>query len=56
MTRIPAGQASDRLAEVLRSGGAEVTLAVPEAGHELIDADLEATARWLAGLTAERKP
>ncbi len=50
------GQASDRLAEVLRSGGAEVTLAVQEAGHELIDADLAATARWLGGLTAERKP
>ncbi len=50
------GQTSQALTEVLRSGGAGVTLAVQDAGHELIEADIAETGRWLAGLTAERKP
>lgn len=45
-------ESRDRLAEVLRAGGATVTTHVePRAGHGLTQNDLSQTARWLAGLT-----
>jgi predicted esterase len=41
-----------RLAEILRSGGADVTLHIePGAGHNLTPGDLATTARWMAELT-----
>ncbi|HWK29005.1 MAG TPA: alpha/beta hydrolase [Solirubrobacter sp.] len=43
---------ADRLAALLRAGGADVTEHVAQAGHELVDADLTAAARWLAGTPA----
>ena len=39
---------SERLAEVLRAGGAEVELRVADAGHELTRSELAAAASWLA--------
>jgi predicted esterase len=41
---------SERLAEVLRAGGAEVELRVADAGHELTRSELAAAASWLASL------
>ena len=41
---------SERLAEVLRAGGAEVELRVADAGHELTRSELAAAASWLATL------
>jgi predicted esterase len=41
-----------RLAEILRDGGAAVTVHTePRAGHNLTQNDLNQTARWLATLT-----
>lgn len=40
--------ASERLRQVLADGGAQVDLNVVDAGHELVQPDLDATARWLA--------
>ena len=40
--------ASDRLVALLRAGGAEVTYELAPVGHELLQSDLDATARWLA--------
>lgn len=40
--------ASERLAEVLRAGGADVTESIVEAGHELTGKDLDAARGWLA--------
>jgi predicted esterase len=41
-----------RLAEILRAGGAEVTVHVePGAGHNLTQSDLAQTAHWMAELT-----
>ncbi len=42
---------SQQLADVLRAGGAEVSFQVTPAGHELLDADIEATLRWLVQRT-----
>jgi predicted esterase len=41
--------AAQRLAEILRAGGADVTERAADAGHELTAADLEVTREWLAG-------
>ena len=41
---------SERLAEVLRTGGAEVELRVADAGHELTRSELAAARSWLAKL------
>ncbi|MGI8594544.1 MAG: alpha/beta hydrolase [Solirubrobacteraceae bacterium] len=38
----------ERLAEVLRAGGARVTVHAADAGHELTDADLAAKEQWPA--------
>lgn len=43
---------SERLAEVLREGGAHVDLRVADAGHELTRGELAAAASWLAPVTA----
>ncbi len=43
---------SERLAEVLRAGGAEVELRVADAGHELTRSELAAAASWLVRLEA----
>ena len=43
---VPVDQ-SERLAEVLRAGGAEVELRVADAGHELTRSELAAAASWL---------
>lgn len=40
----------DRLAELLRGGGADVEVARQPAGHELTDADLAAAEHWLRPL------
>ena len=40
--------ASERLRDVLAGGGAQVDLSVVDAGHELVQHDLEVTARWLS--------
>jgi predicted esterase len=47
--RIIPGESTDRLARLLRDAGAAVEVAEMDAGHELIRADLETAARWLAG-------
>lgn len=44
---IDAGQ-SERLAELLRRGGADVTLSWHNAGHGLVQADVDAAAQFLA--------
>jgi phospholipase/carboxylesterase len=45
----------ERLAEILRAGGARVTLETePRAGHSLTQNDLARAARWLAGVTHGR--
>jgi phospholipase/carboxylesterase len=46
-TYVEAGKA-ERLADVLRQGGARVTHRATDVGHDLTDADLAATADWLA--------
>jgi predicted esterase len=44
-----------RLAEILRTGGAAVSLHTePRAGHNLTQNDLAQTARWIATLTTQR--
>jgi predicted esterase len=43
-----------RLAELLRSGGAEVSYRAGEAGHELGPDDLAEAAAWLAALMARQ--
>ena len=43
----------ERLAEILRAGGADVTLELAPTGHELLPADIEATQSWLAAGLAE---
>ena len=43
----------ERLAEILRAGGAEVVLELAPTGHELLQSDIEATQRWLAAGLAE---
>lgn len=46
-----------RLAEILRAGGAEVTVHTePRAGHALTQNDLVQTARWLANTTRGHGP
>lgn len=47
--------ATQRLVDVLRTGGAEVSLQLFDTGHELLEADLVATHRWLADLLGEQK-
>jgi predicted esterase len=42
---------SQRLADVLRAGGAEVTYQLTDTGHGLLNADIEATRAWLAQRT-----
>lgn len=49
----PLAQA-ERLAELLRSAGADVTLHVAEGGHEVSDDELEAARQWLARSAAGR--
>jgi len=44
---VPASQ-TERLADVLRSNGADVTLAWQSAGHTLTRADLDSARAWLA--------
>ena len=39
---------AERLAAILKKGGAEVTLVEQEAGHELTRADVDEATRWLA--------
>lgn len=41
---------AERLAELLRAGGANVTLNWWEAGHELARGEVERAAEWLAGV------
>jgi predicted esterase len=41
--------AAERLAEILRAGGADVSERVADAGHELTAGDLEVAREWLAG-------
>ncbi len=43
---------TERLASVLRSAGADVTVCYENAGHALADGDIECARRWLAKLTA----
>ncbi len=45
---VPAAQTA-RLAELLRGGGAAVTVVTQPAGHGLVPADVAAAAAWLAG-------
>jgi phospholipase/carboxylesterase len=40
--------AAERLAGILRAGGADVTESVVDTGHGLTDADLDATRNWLS--------
>ncbi len=42
--------ATQRLVQVLRDGGAEVTFELAQTGHEVLDADIVATHRWLTGV------
>jgi phospholipase/carboxylesterase len=47
---------SERLAEILRAAGADVTAhREPGAGHGLTQNDLAQTARWVAGLLKRPK-
>jgi predicted esterase len=46
---IPASEAQ-RLVELLRSAGADVTIRFAKAGHGLTDADVKAAQHWLEGL------
>ena len=46
---------TERLAEILRASGAEVTLAWQAAGHQLLRPELDAAAAWFAA-HASRKP
>lgn len=48
---VPAGRA-ERLAEVLRAGGAAVTWHERDTGHALAKADFDDAAAWLAGVMA----
>jgi predicted esterase len=41
---------TDRLAELLRSGGADVTVKWQQAGHELVHTDLTQSRAWLGEL------
>jgi phospholipase/carboxylesterase/glyoxalase family protein len=43
-------QNTERLVELLRSAGADVTAEWQPTGHNLTEADVEAARRWLAGL------
>lgn len=45
----------ERLAELLRAGGADVSYEETAPGHALTDADLSATSRWLAAVAKERR-
>ena len=45
-------QSTERLQQVLADGGADVTLSTADAAHELVQADLDATAAWFAGHSA----
>lgn len=47
-------EATQRLVEVLRDGGAEVSLQLSDTGHELLDTDIAATQRWLTTATVEQ--
>ena len=44
---------SERLVQVLRSGGADVTASVADGGHELDDEELAAAERWLGALLVD---
>lgn len=46
---------AERLAALLREGGAEVTLDVREAGHQLEAGEIESARRWLAGSGAPHR-
>jgi predicted esterase len=43
---------TERLAALLQSGGADVTLAWQDTGHQLLRGELEAAARWFAAHTS----
>ncbi len=47
---------TQRLVDVLRDGGAEVSFQLADTGHELRDADLVATQRWLADVLSAQRP
>lgn len=51
---VEAGKA-ERLADVLRAGGADVTFRETGPSHGLTDVDLAATAEWLGGIAAEQR-
>jgi predicted esterase len=51
-----AAGATQRLVEVLRGAGADVSFELADTGHELLEADLVATQRWLTGVLGESKP
>lgn len=57
-TRDPyaSGAKTERLAALLREGGATVALHAREAGHELAPADLKAAAAWFSELAAKQAP
>jgi predicted esterase len=44
----------ERLARILSAAGADVTVRVMDAGHELVPADIEAAGGWLAATMADR--
>lgn len=46
-------EGAERLAHILQASGADVIHRVAEAGHELVQAELDDAARWLAQLTTE---
>ncbi len=50
---VPAGE-TQRLAELLRCAGADVTIRSANAGHGLTNDDLEAARRWVAELNCQR--
>ena len=51
---VPVGQV-ERLASILRSGGADVTVVWQDAGHGLVQADLDAAASFLASHFVESR-
>jgi predicted esterase len=48
---VPAAE-TDRLADLLRSAGADVTVNWHQAGHQLLPDDITGTRAWLAALAS----
>jgi len=49
-------EATQGLVDVLRAAGADVSFELADTGHELLESDIVATHRWLAGVLSEDKP